>query len=72
LFDCQENRDKRERAEKKIQEEKAEQEQRQKKIMELQVKVEGLSHMKETLEQHVNTHKMYEVRSRRKLSKLGQ
>lgn len=70
MFHCQENREKRERAEKKIQEEKAVQEQQQKEIMELWVKVEGLTHMKETLEKHVNKHKIYEVR--RKLSKLAQ
>jgi predicted RNase H-like nuclease (RuvC/YqgF family) len=70
LFHCQENREKRERAEKKIQEEKAVQERQQKEIMELMVKVEGLTHMKKTLEQHVNKYKVYEVR--KKLSKLAQ
>jgi hypothetical protein len=39
--------------------------------MELEAKVEGCSHVKETLEQHVNKHKMYEVRRRRELSKLA-
>jgi hypothetical protein len=71
LFHCQENREKRERAEKKIQEEKAVQERRQKEITELRAKVEGLTRMKEALEQHVNKHKMYEVR-RRKPNKLAQ
>jgi predicted RNase H-like nuclease (RuvC/YqgF family) len=70
LFHCQENRGKRERAEKKIQEEKAVQEQQQKEVMELRVKIERLTHMKGSLEQHVNKHKIYEVR--RKLSKLAQ
>lgn len=41
------------------------QEQRHKEIMELRVKVEHLSRMKESLEQHVNKHKMYEVRRRK-------
>lgn len=70
MLHCQENKEKQERAEKKIQEEKAVQERQQKEIMELQVKVEGLTRMKETLEQHVNKHRIYEVR--RKLSKLAQ
>jgi hypothetical protein len=62
LLHCQENREKRERGEKKIQEEKAVQEQKQNEIMELRMKVEALTHMKETLEQHVNKHNIYEVK----------
>jgi len=65
LLDCQENREKRKRAKKKIQEETAVQEQQEKEIMELQSKVEDLTKMEDTLEKHVNKHKMYEVRRRR-------
>ncbi|XP_021921770.1 coiled-coil domain-containing protein 42 homolog [Zootermopsis nevadensis] len=54
------NREKRERAESKIQEEKAVQKQRKKETVQLQEKLEGFIQIKKTLEEHVNKHKIYE------------
>lgn len=65
LLDHQENKEKRESAEKKIQEEKIAQEQREKEIVELQAKIEHFLQIKRTLEVHVNKHRIYEVRRRR-------
>ena len=64
MLDHQENKEKRERAQKKIQEEKVVQEQREKEIVELQAKIEDYLQIKRTLEVHVNKHRIYKVRSR--------
>jgi len=64
LLDHQENKERRERAQKKMQEEKVVQEQREKEIVEMQAKIEDYLQIKRTLEVHVNKHRIYEVRSR--------
>ncbi|XP_069700961.1 coiled-coil domain-containing protein 42 homolog [Periplaneta americana] len=54
------NKEKQERALKKIQDERRLQEQRSREIEELSEKLKKLEEIKETLETHVNKHKMYE------------
>lgn len=72
MLDHQENRQKRERAERKIQEEKAVQKLREKEIMEVREKLEDFTQIRETLKKHVNKHKIYEVKKRNQVGVASQ